>query len=191
MRQLKEQILLLRSEGQSYNKIAEALKCSKSLICYHCGNGQKKKMLDRNRNNSTKLRSRISKKIDSFGIFFQYGELVASQEKTSKIISKKIRTFSRGSQMSKSTYNKPTFSVDQLLSKIGDNPRCYISGEPIDIGDTRSWHLDHIIPKSRGGSNNLDNANVCLAKVNIAKGSMTNEEFIEMCKKVVSYQSKN
>lgn len=37
---MKEDILRLRKEGKSYNKIKELLGCSKGTISYHCGAGQ-------------------------------------------------------------------------------------------------------------------------------------------------------
>jgi hypothetical protein len=44
---MKEQILALRAEGKSYRQICDALGCTKSLISYHCGPGQKRKTLVR------------------------------------------------------------------------------------------------------------------------------------------------
>lgn len=48
---MKEQILKLRSEGKSYRQIENELDCSRSLISYHCGNGQKEKSIQRQRRN--------------------------------------------------------------------------------------------------------------------------------------------
>lgn len=45
-------------------------------------------------------------------------------------------------------------------------------------------HLDHKIPLSRGGDNSLGNLQWIHKDVNRAKGEMTNDEFISMCKKV-------
>lgn len=47
--------------------------------------------------------------------------------------------------------------------------------------------LDHIIPLSRGGDHSIENAQAVYAKVNRAKGTMTNDEFIAMCRQVVAY----
>ncbi|MCC7409317.1 MAG: hypothetical protein IT442_14725, partial [Phycisphaeraceae bacterium] len=41
--------------------------------------------------------------------------------------------------------------------------------------------LDHIIPVSRGGEHRISNAQVLTKIVNRAKGTLTNEEFIELC----------
>lgn len=56
---MKEKILKLRSEGKTYNQIQETLKCSKGLISYHCGEGQKektKKRLRKMRSNKVNLK---------------------------------------------------------------------------------------------------------------------------------------
>ena len=44
---LKEKILSLRKQGQSYRQISKKLKCSKGLISYHCSKGQKEKTAER------------------------------------------------------------------------------------------------------------------------------------------------
>lgn len=46
---------------------------------------------------------------------------------------------------------------------------------------------DHIKPVSKGGENVISNIQILHHKVNTAKGTMTNEEFIQMCKDVVRW----
>lgn len=62
--------------------------------------------------------------------------------------------------------------------------RCALTGmelEP-DIADA-----DHIIPVSRGGDHSIENVQVVHRDVNQAKGTMTNDEFIQLCRKVVTW----
>ena len=47
--------------------------------------------------------------------------------------------------------------------------------------------IDHIIPLSKGGSHTKGNAQIILSSVNQAKGTMTQEEFIAMCRQVVEW----
>ncbi len=61
--------------------------------------------------------------------------------------------------------------------------RCALTGEPLT---PKTAVLDHIVPLSRGGEHSLENAQVVADWVNKAKGSMTQEEFIEMCLAVAS-----
>ena len=176
---LAQKILDLRSKNHTYQDIAKILNCSKGTVSYHCGLNQKSKTLKRNqtyRNNHI-----IHKKIHRFMSIKKSDSLKVSKlrEKTlSKKIFIKIRKFSE---------YKPMFNAKDLLKKIGDNPICYLTGEPIDLNDSKSYHLDHIIPKSRGGDNSLSNCGLASKKANLSKTYMTYEEYVELCRKVVDY----
>jgi 5-methylcytosine-specific restriction endonuclease McrA len=74
-----------------------------------------------------------------------------------------------------------------LLEKIGDNPVCYLTGRKIDLLDGKSYHLDHIIPKDKGGSNTLDNCNIACKDANQAKGNLLYHEFILLCEEVLDH----
>ena len=63
--------------------------------------------------------------------------------------------------------------------------RCAISGREL-TPETAS--LDHIVPFSRGGEHSINNVWVVDQKVNIAKGTMTLEEFVSMCRDVIDQQ---
>jgi hypothetical protein len=47
--------------------------------------------------------------------------------------------------------------------------------------------LDHIIPLRDGGEHTIENAQVLHKAVNRAKGTLTNEQFIQLCREVVAY----
>jgi len=77
------------------------------------------------------------------------------------------------------------FTNAELKQKILDNPSCYITGEQFDPNDSTQWSLDHIIPKSRGGTNELSNAGQTTKMANQMKSSMTMEELFDMCQKIL------
>ena len=52
-------------------------------------------------------------------------------------------------------------------------------------GDTEPLHLDHILPKSRGGSNEASNLQWLCATCNQAKGALTTEEFMAHIRKIL------
>lgn len=79
------------------------------------------------------------------------------------------------------------FSVQDVIDKFGEDTTCYLTGEPINIYNTKSYEFDHKIPKSRGGDNSLENLGICTTRVNQAKKDLTIEEFISMCKSVAKY----
>ena len=53
---MKEEILKLRAQGKNYNEISKILGCSKGTISYHCGDGQKEKYREYDRNRKEKNR---------------------------------------------------------------------------------------------------------------------------------------
>ena len=76
------------------------------------------------------------------------------------------------------------FTLKQLKEKIGNNPKCYLTGEPIDLLQPSTYSLDHIIPLSRGGKSSLDNCGLIKLDINQAKWNMTPDEFFSLCKRV-------
>jgi 5-methylcytosine-specific restriction endonuclease McrA len=62
---------------------------------------------------------------------------------------------------------------------------CALSGRKLDI---RTAELDHIIPRSRGGSDNLENLRLVCPEANSAKGSLTDRELILLCQDILKAQ---
>lgn len=73
--------------------------------------------------------------------------------------------------------------VLDLVEKQGY--RCALSGREL-TPETAS--LDHIVPLSRDGEHALGNLWVVDHQVNAAKGTLTVDEFVAMCKDVVENQ---
>lgn len=158
------------------------LKCSKGVISYHCGIGQKEKTYNRNIIHKRTLYSKINVKIQSFSSIKKHKISIISNNKTN--FRQRINTFSMSKNMK---YSTPLFTVKELLDRVGDDPKCYLTGKSIDINNVNAWCLDHKIPRSRGGNNTLDNAGICDSKVNLAKTDMLIDEFLEVCKSVLEY----
>lgn len=55
---------------------------------------------------------------------------------------------------------------------------CALSGRELTPASMRA---DHIVAVSKGGSRFMENIQLVTDQVNAAKGTMSNEEFIEMC----------
>lgn len=77
--------------------------------------------------------------------------------------------------------------LEDILEKIKTNPICNLTGRLLDVENTNSWHLDHIIPSSRGGDNSLENCQIVCADVNRAKSGLLQEDFIQLCLDVVKH----
>ena len=78
-----------------------------------------------------------------------------------------------------------------MIDKITENPICYLTGKPIDLDKPETYHLDHIIPTSKGGSNNLDNLGICLKEANYAKGELSIVELYQLCEDILAWRDKN
>ena len=182
MSKLKQDILDLRKQSYSYDKIKAQLSCSKSTISYYCGENQSyKRSIRQKKRRSINI---LSNKIESF-LHRKYNCAPEFQETRDihKILQIKLRGFS----MNKKTKQvKQKFSLQDLIDKIGDDPKCYITGRPIDLKDGRSYHLDHIVPVSKGGDNSIDNCNIACKEANQAKHNLSYQEFIELCKEVIN-----
>lgn len=181
---VKDQILELRKLGYSYPEIQERLKCSKGTISYHCGMGQKDKTTKRRISNRNKQHPLV-RKIENFHLKHKMSERNYSSTRTlNRILRIKIEKFSMNKP---GVYNKMLFTVDDFLKKIGEQPVCSLTGRPINLLDSRSYQLDHIISRSKGGENSLDNCQLTCREANQAKHELTVDEFISLCREVVNY----
>lgn len=80
---------------------------------------------------------------------------------------------------------KGSVRMRELLKKLEQQGnRCALSGEPID---DKNSEIDHIIPVSRGGSSEIENLQWVTRKINRMKHTMTNEEFVEVCRAVIEH----
>lgn len=94
-----------------------------------------------------------------------------------------------GNHSGRKTYNKnKIIKLEDALNKFGENPKCYLTGESIDIYDLSSYSLDHIIPLCQGGQSTLENMGLCKKQANTSKNGMTPEQFYAFCIKVLEAQ---
>lgn len=98
------------------------------------------------------------------------------------VLALKLETF-RGRNSIKSA----PFKTEDVLRLVGKEPKCYLSGIPVDLGDRKSYQLDHVIPTSKGGTNDLTNLGIASTEVNKMKSDLHVDEFLNMCKKILEY----
>lgn len=183
MRKIKEKILELRSKGKTYNEICDALKCSKSAVSYHCGKGQKDKKYDRQK--IYRQTNFLDRKIENFlhkksSIYPDRNDsddqsLVKSSPQS--LLKYKVYGFHE-----KKDYS---FKDKDVIAKFGEQTHCYLTGRQIQLNQPRTYHFDHIVPKSRGGKNTIDNLGIACRDANKAKSNLTLDEFIQLCKEVL------
>lgn len=185
----KEDIIRLRNEGKSYNEIQAILGCSKSTISYHCGNGSEKERAKK----SVSTRADIIRKISAFRSRTSKEEFDKQAKKKGNQKTEKLRvktkTFKRAGLKTHGLVNNinKDYTYKDVLEKIGDNPKCYLTGDSIDLSDSASYQLDHIIPTSKGGTNDLDNLAICTKEANIAKSNLSIEELKDLCNKIINH----
>jgi len=177
---LKEKIIKLHNQGLKYRQIQKELDCSMGTIAYHLNSTSKAKTRQRSikfkTNNPLKIRlSRFNNAKNHISI---QNKILTKQR---KILLRKLNKFYKRGNMS------DKITLEQFMEKHKNGFFCYLTGKPININDGQSYEFDHIIPKSQGGHNTLDNLGLCLTEVNKAKYDKTPEEFFQICKDVLLY----
>ena len=177
----KNDILTLRKKGKTYNEIQEILGCSKSVISYHCGekNSEKKRV----KKNNLSAKHQLSRKVSSFKC-----------RSSRTIFRGKLKTFKRRNPNNRThtIVNNLTenFTTRDVLEKFGENPICYLTGTAIDLSKPETYQFDHIIPASKGGTNDLSNLEICLKEANNAKNDLSLEELYELCEKILKHKNR-
>lgn len=180
---MREKILQLRSDGKSYNQIKEILGCSKGTISYHCGVGQQDKTKARTKK---RRENPLKSKIDNFR-HRKNNETNYELDEERKYFNESMRKFQKRDNTKKygtDTTIKKTFNWKDVVEKFGEDTECYLSGEKVNLNEN-TYHLDHIIPSSKGGDNSLENLGILHKTVNIMKSDLTPDEVIEWCKKIL------
>lgn len=178
---LKDQILELRAQGKSYKEISEILHCSKSTVNYWCSPDGKQKVKER-KARQPQWWITLQKKVDDF----------KRREKSSNPRTQSQKDW-QGRFLTKIKYFKElasvkvkNFTAKSLLDSIKDptKMKCYLTGRNIDITKD-DYHLDHIMPVSKGGSSSLDNLGITCPQANMSKSDMTIDEYLSLCKEVL------
>ncbi len=72
----------------------------------------------------------------------------------------------------------------QILELIeAQDYRCALTGRELT---PQTASLDHKVPLSNGGTNELENVWIVHHKANTAKGTLSTQEFIELCREVAA-----
>lgn len=188
----KEEILRLRSLKCSYKEIVETLGCSLGTVAYHCGKGQKAKAQKRKANqldyevknsrNCSRFFHRDKRRQYKAQKLTPYCDTMKEADKIARLRLKNFSTNKEG--IMKTLTNIQKVKQKYNISEANHTFTCVYTGDTLDWKDPAGFQWDHIIPKSKGGEDTLENLQIISTDANQAKGSMTHDEFIELCKKV-------
>lgn len=182
---LKDQIVQLRKQGKTYFEISKLLGCDKATISYHLNPNVKLKSL-KNQQIRRKNKHSYNRKLEFFACYRVRKCNPKNQLNIRRSIRSKIYKFSRR-EKKMIKYQPANFTVEDIINKFGENPICYLTGLPINTNKSSSYHFDHIIPVSRGGTSDLDNLGICTKQANQAKSDMTPDELINLCKLILEH----
>jgi len=71
--------------------------------------------------------------------------------------------------------------LEELLKR--QRKQCGLTGRKLQPSNVS---LDHIWPLSRGGSATIENCQLVVREANAAKGSLTPDEFLKLCREVLA-----
>tara|TARA_Y100000310_G_scaffold337327_1_gene424135 strand:+ start:786 stop:1433 length:648 start_codon:yes stop_codon:yes gene_type:complete len=187
--------------GASYRQISKHLSISKSTIAYHLGKGVKQQLIKYRKQQFKKNPMFVlGKKADAFkrrkyihkkkgpNKYKNLGRILNAKTNNFKRLYKGRDKMKRKNNTKNGNFSKDFTSKD-VLKHIGgkDNARCYLTGKKLNLMQSESYHLDHILPSSKGGTNDLSNMGLATRNANQSKSDMTLEAYYQLCKDVLEH----
>lgn len=178
--ELSKQIIGLRKSGKSFKEIAKQLNCSTSTVAYYCSPNRKNLSFERNKV-SYSWRVKLRKQISDF----QSRKIGVGKPSKTQDWNKKFRSAVSKFKHRKMKLNNKNYTYKDVLNAIGGTKqKCYLTGRPIDL-EKDNYNLDHKIPVSKGGTNDISNLGITCPEANSSKSDLTVDEYISLCKEVL------
>ena len=190
---LKEKVLELKSKGLNQSQIVEKLGCARSTVCWHFNpekqlkkaQDRKKKIPDYEVKNCRNMSRFFCAKTENKQPF-KIKDLTFGQAHVNN--RNRLKCFSRHYKSNKMEQKTKINSVKEKYGITESNTTfiCRYTAKILDWTRPAEYQYDHIIPRSRGGENTLENLQIISKEANQAKGDMTHEEFVNFIKLVNS-----
>ena len=166
MKNYKDKIIELRRSGKTYQEIANILNCASSTVVYH-----------------------LRPIVRSNAIKRAYKNKMKNPQKArnlNTICQQKLYNFKCDSKKgTKKKYSPSPISINDIRNLVYISPKCYLTGRNIDVLDSSSWSLDHIIPRSKGGPSTMQNLGISSSIANKCKHDLSLDEFLILCQEVL------
>ena len=150
----------------SLNKAADSLGVSQGALSEYFSHGKRIKNLD----GLTLYTEEYPK-----GTCIRCGEMLRENKTCKRCVAK------YGKAYIKRTGRRPRFKVGVCTTLFERDKACCLCGEDFIDG---VFEIDHMLPKSRGGSSELDNLQLLCPTCNKSKYNMTVNEYLEHCKNI-------
>lgn len=157
---------------------------------YYCNPKGKEKGLEKSRKYREKWQTKFIERVYGFKTQYKY----SSHKKVymCKDWNKKFRSSVSQFRLTNNdnNYMKYNYSYKDVLEYLGGGTifKCYLTGQEIDITKD-NFELDHKIPASKGGTNELENLGITIREANRAKSDLTIPEFLDLCEKVLKHHN--
>lgn len=172
MNPLIQQATELRNQGKTFREISEIQNCSISTALWRAS--------PTNREKHRQTQKDYAKSQPAYKKFWQFKSRNRSAAKV------KVRSFRfrDGSSVGKDSQHE--FTLKDVTNKFGPNPKCYLTGRPLDWENPSTYSFDHIVPATKGGDNSLSNMGLVCREANQAKSDLRVDEFLALCQEVLT-----
>lgn len=125
-------------------------------------------------------------RIRSLQAYRDFPERIKDKSKQSR----KKRRFKRLVEMSNRFFSRDEWLTAIDLFHIAHKQKliCALTGEKLT---NENISVDHIVAKSKGGSNRPENIRLVHKDANLAKRALSDSEFLDLCQKVVNFNKRN
>ena len=160
------------------SKVKEYQNRHKELgLCIYCSN----KSVKNNRCEPCRERIRLNRRI-KYNIAKNSGQCCYNYCKSEPIQNKKYCQKHLLKKICLDRLGTAKYSTDLLCILKKQNNKCALTGDDISLCD--DIELDHIIPVSRGGLNNINNVRWVTKQANRLKGNFLDSELIKIITKI-------
>lgn len=182
---LGKDIIDLSTQGMTYSQIAKQLGCSKSTVSYYISKNGKETTSKRHKSYVNSDIGYFVKRLSSFKC-----RTKGKGKNQCKDYNKRIRTsvsYFRNRKPMGTVNNYYTYT--EAIEHLGGwQTKCYLTGRPIDIKKDE-YALDHIVPASKGGTNELSNMGITIPQANQMKSDLTVDELLLLCKEILIHHN--